>query len=161
MGAVIETEHWRSRLYIAPGGLRRRGPADPFVAAMKRSGTKTDRLFLATRALRRDPDCIEANLVVAAACQDEEMRLAYLNIAVEAGEELWGAVEGKCNLGAVHGAQPWLQAIKALGEALAEAGDVESAADCFGRLLELDPADGHGAGAARDGLAARRAPVMR
>ena len=161
MGMVIETEHWRSRLDIAPGGLRQRGPADPFVAAMKRSGTKADRLLLATRALRRDPDCIEANLVVAAACQDEEMRLAYLNIAVEAGEELWGAVEEKCNLGAVHGAQPWLQAIKALGEALAEAGDVESAADCFGRLLKLDPADRQGARAAQEEMAARQTLVMR
>jgi tetratricopeptide (TPR) repeat protein len=161
MGVVINTELWTSRLAVTPGGLRQRGPADPLVDAMKEAGTDADRLLLATRALRRDPDCIEANLVVAAACRDEEMRLAYLNIAVEAGEDLWGAVSGKCNLTAVAGAQPWFQAIKALGAALAEAGDLEAAADCFDRLLQMDPADSLKASAARERLYEMSAPMMR
>ncbi|WP_158747675.1 tetratricopeptide repeat protein [Acidisphaera sp. L21] len=141
MGVVIQGAEWGSRLELGAEGLRQRGPADPFVEAMNRTTDEADRLAIATRALRRDPDCIEANLVVAAACQDEELRLAYLNIAVEAGAALWGFVEDKCNLAAVHGARPWFQAIKALGDALAEAGDHSSAADCFDRLLKLDPGD--------------------
>ena len=55
--------------------------------------TDTDeRLFLACRALRRDEDCIEANLIVATAQKKQETRLCYLHIAVEEGERLWTPV---------------------------------------------------------------------
>ena len=141
MGVVVEVPVWNSSLSFSQGSLRQRGPADPFVAAMKRAGSREDRLVLAIRALRRDPDCIEANLVVAAACTDLDRRLAYLNIAVEAGEQLWNCVDGGVSLSAVEGAQPWLRAIMALGEALAELGDDEAASECFDRLRALDPVD--------------------
>lgn len=160
MGVVVEVPVWGSSLSFSQGSLRQRGPADPFVAAMKRAGSRKDRLVLAIRALRRDPDCIEANLVVAAACTDLDRRLAYLNIAVEAGELLWGCVDGNVSLAAVKGARPWLRAIMVLGETLAEAGDADAADECFDRLRVLDPGDTLQAQAARMRLHAPTAPGM-
>lgn len=148
MGVVVESSAWASRMERVPGGLRMRGPADPFVEAMARRQKPYDRLVLATRALRKDEDCIEARMVVAAHCEDIELRLLHLNIAVEAGETTWGSAAVRLvvgeDLGAVPGALPWLQSLKALGDALDEAGDAESARVCYERLLELDPADGQG-----------------
>lgn len=164
MGQVLEPGVWGSRLARVPGGLRQRGPADPYVEAMRSTRSERDRLVLATRALRKDPDCIEANLVVAAHCRDEDMRLAYLNIAVEAGDLMWLSPGVRSVVGsdwaAVPGALPWLQAIKALGEAAERAGDVETAQDCYGRLLEMDPADGQCARAGMDRVRGAPAPGM-
>ncbi len=146
MGVVVESNAWASRMERVPGGLRLRSPADPFVEAMARLQTPHDRLVLATRALRKDEDCIEARLVVASRCADLELRLLHLNIAVEAGERTWGSAAVRLvvgdDLGVVPGALPWLQSLKALGDALYEAGETEAAWDCFERLLAVDPEDG-------------------
>ena len=164
MEQVVASAAWGSRLERAPGGMRPRGPADPYVAAMRSARSERDRLVLATRALGKDPDCIEANLVVASHCRDEELRLAYLNIAVEAGDLMWLSPGVRCVVGsdwaAVPGALPWLQAIKALGDAAEQAGDVDTARDCYGRLLEMDPADRQGARAGMDRVCAAPAPGM-
>jgi len=158
MGEVIGHSYWAARLDIDRVGMRIRGPADPFVDAIARTTDRNDRLMLATRALRRDPDCIEANLIVAAACEDVDRKLIYLNIAVEAGTLHWEAEDMKELLdrayGAVPGARPWLVAIRALGDAFVEAGEPDDARDCYERLLALDISDAVGARGAMDGLMA-------
>lgn len=155
MGVVVESNAWASRMERVPGGLRLRSPADPFVEAMARLQTPHDRLVLATRALKRDEDCIEARLVVASRCADLELRLLHLNIAVEAGERTWGSAPVRLvvgdDLGAIPGALPWLRSLKALGDALDEAREADAARTCYERLLEVDPADGQGVRASLEG----------
>ena len=154
MGEVIQTEIWTSRFDL--GDFRVRGPADPFVEAMGRAESACDRLVLATRALRRDPDCIEALLVVAANCRDQERRILYLNLAVEAGSVHWDADDIRevvdRGYAAISGARAWMQAIKDLGDAYAEAGEPDDAQDCYERLLALDISDALGAKIALEGL---------
>jgi hypothetical protein len=148
MGVVVESTAWAPRMERVPDGLRMRSPADPFVEAMERRQTPYDRLVLATRALRRDEDCIEARLVVASHCDDIELRLLHLNMAVEAGETTWGSAAVRLvvgeDLGAVPGALPWLRSLKALGDALEEAGEAAAARSYYERLLGVDPADKQG-----------------
>ena len=102
--------------------------------------------------------------MVAAHCRDEDMRLAYLNIAVEAGDLMWLSPGVRSVVGsdwaAVPGALPWLQAIKALGVAAEQAGDAETARDCYGRLLEMDPSDRQGAKACMERVGAAPSPGM-
>lgn len=158
MGEVVQTAIWTSRFDL--GSLSLRGPADPFVDAMRRARSEEDRLVLATRALRRDPDCIEALLVVAARCEELERRILYLNIAVEAGSVHWDAEDMREVVGrgyaGIPGARPWMQAIKALGDAFAEAGEPDDARDCYERLLAMDVSDALGAGKAIQNM---RAPA--
>ena len=157
MGVISKTGTWGSRLEASPNGLRVRGPADPFVEAMQSTRDNYDRLALATRALRKDPDCIEANLLVASRCDDVDLSMAYLNVAVEAGERLWNSAEVDDVVAgdwlSVPGARPWMQAIKALGEAQESIGDVDAARETYGRLLAMDPIDFHGVQAGLDRIA--------
>lgn len=145
MGDVVMTAIWGSTLDLGGRGIRIRGPAQPFVDAMERPARDHDRLVLATRALRRDPDCIEALLVVAEHCQDSGRRILYLNIAVEAGSVHWDTEDMRelvdRGYAAVPGARPWMRAIKALGNAYAEAGEPDDARDCYERLLAMDVSD--------------------
>lgn len=82
MRIVIENATWKARIIATATGPRVVSPADPFVRKMAEVAAPDERLFLACRALRRDEDCIETNLVVAAANENLETRLCYLNIAV-------------------------------------------------------------------------------
>lgn len=81
-----------------------------------------DRLVLATRALRKDEDCIEARLVVAAHCDDIELRLLHLSVAVETGETTWRSSAVRLVVGEDHGivpgSLPWVRNLKALGDAV-------------------------------------------
>lgn len=160
MGEVIETFAWMSRLEGPVGALRQRGPADPFVAAMRRSREPTERLALAFRALQHDEDCIEANLVVAGSCSDVNRRLLYLNIAVEAGESLWGQIEHRYDIGAMPGITPWLRSLKALGQTLEGVGDLDSAADCYRRLGQFDHDDHFQVHASLERLAKHECPTL-
>ena len=155
MGAVIENITWKARVVATDAGLRVCTPAEPFIQRMAEVTDPKDRLFLACRALRRDEDCIEANLVVAAAQEDREARLCYLHIAVEEGERLWtpvihtlqstGLQEGDLGLGSVEAARPWLHAIKALGNEFFDAGWYDDARDAYNRLVAIDPGNHLGA----------------
>lgn len=144
VGTVIESAAWKARVVAMPTGPRVTSPADPFVRRMAEITDPDDRLFLACRALRRDEDCIEANLVVAAAQQSLETRLCYLHIAVEEGERLWTPVMltyGGVDLWDVPAAHPWLRAIRALGDEFFEAGWYDDARDAYERLLAMNPGD--------------------
>ena len=148
VGTVIENAIWKARVVTTPTGLKVSTPAEPFVRRMAEVTDPDDRLFLACRALRRDEDCIEANLVVAAAQERQETRLCYLHIAVEEGERLWTPViqtHGDTDLWDIEAAHPWLHAIKALGDEFFEAGWYGDARDAYGRLLAMDPSDHLGA----------------
>ncbi len=148
MGTVIENATWKARVIVTATGLKVSTPAEPFVRRMAEVTDPDDRLFLACRALRRDEDCIEANLIVAAAQQSQQTRLCYLHIAVEEGERLWMPViqtYGDIDLGNIEAARPWLHAIKALGDEFFEAGWYDDARDACGRLLAMDPGDHLGA----------------
>ena len=149
MGTVIKNARWKARVIATATALKVSTPAEPFVCRMAEVADPDERLFLACRALRRDEDCIEANLVVAAAQESLETRLCYLHIAVEEGERLWTPViqtRGDVDLWDTEAAHPWLRAIKALGDEFFEAGWYDDAKDAYGRLLAMDPGDHLGAG---------------
>ena len=144
MGTVIENANWKAWVMATATGLKVSTPAEPFIRCMAEVTDLDDRLFLACRALRRDEDCIEANLIVAAAQQSQQTRLCYLHIAVEEGERLWTPViltYGDTDLWDIEAARPWLHAIKALGDEFFEAGWYDDARDTYRRLLAMDPSD--------------------
>ena len=144
MGTVIESDAWKARLVTTSNGLRVASPADPFIARMAVVTKPKERLFLACLALGKDEDCIEANLIVAAANKGQTIRLCYLNIAVEEGNQLWTPVihtQESMDLWEVPASRPWLRAIKALGDEFFDAGWFDDARDSFERLIALDPRD--------------------
>lgn len=142
MGVVIEGASWKARVVATATGLKVSTPAEPSIRRMAEVTDPDDRLFLACRALRRDEDCVEANLVIAAAQEKQETHLCYLHIAVEEGERLWTPViqtHGDVDLWDIEAARPWLHAVKALGDESLEAGWYDDARDTYGRLLAMDP----------------------
>ncbi len=160
MGVVIESAIWKARVIATATGLKVSTPAEPFVRRMAEVTDPDDRLFLACRALRRDEDCIEANLVIAAAQEKQETRLCYLHIAVEEGERLWTPLiqtHGDVDLWDIEAARPWLHAVKALGDEFFEAGWYDDARDVYGRLLAMDPGDHLGAADKLDRIGPRLA----
>ena len=121
-------------------------PADPFVARMSDEAVSDEnRIILASRALRHDPGCIEAHLVLATWSPDAGTKLAHLQAAVKSGDALWKdevAEHGRyADFWEFIGARPWLLAVKALGEAHAGLGNDQAAKWCFERLVRLNPAD--------------------
>ena len=144
METVIESATWKARVVPTDSGFRVSTPAEPFVVRMAHVDPDT-RLFLACRALRRDEDCIEANVIVAAANESRDARLCCLNIAVEEGERLWTPVlmqsGDEVDLWRIEAARPWLHAIKALGDEFFEAGWFDDARSAYERIQGMDPDD--------------------
>lgn len=132
---------------VAWPGLYVTTPADPFVEAMEDAGGE-DLLVLATRALRRDPGCIEARLVLAEYSRDAETRYRHLRAAVVAGDALWAPVAarmgGDITWWGFAGTRPYMRAIHALGQAHFDAGKPGAAAHCFRSPLNMDPNDSLG-----------------
>jgi hypothetical protein len=122
-------------------------PADAFVARMEDDQNLYDRLILATRALRHDPGCIEAHLLLAEHAVYVHERFAHLNKAVETGRALWEPVADKDNDFAwwgVSATRPYMRAIAALGAAHVDWGDESMAAKLYDRLLTMNPNDNQG-----------------
>ena len=162
MGTVVESGAWKARVVITPDGARVATPAEPLVRRMAEVSDVDSRLFLACRALRRDEDCIEANIVVAAANESLQARLCYLNIAVEEGERLWTPFIMTCGdveLWDVEAARPWLHAIKALGDEFFEAGWYDDARAAYERLRAMDPGDHLEVGASLERIGPRLVPT--
>jgi len=111
--------------------------------------TGFDRLVLATRALRKNPDCIEANLEIACANDDPARRLQFLERAVQAGDRLWARAAWTAGADGLWNPEPatraWLEAIKILGVTLGHVGDHDRQRECFERLVVLDPTNELGA----------------
>ena len=76
---------------------------------------------------------------------DPSTRLAHLQCAVKAGDQLWGnEVETRrryTDFWELIGCRPWLSALDQLGRAHAELGNNQAAEWVFERLLRLNPAD--------------------
>lgn len=144
METVVESGAWKARVVVTPDGPRVSTPAEQFVRRIAEVSDPDGRLFLACRALRRDEDCIEANLIVAAANESLQARLCFLNIAVEEGERLWTPFILTCgdvDLWDVEAAHPWLHAIKALGDEFFEVGWYDDARSADERFRAMDPGD--------------------
>jgi hypothetical protein len=160
MGELLAPDFWRGRLEGERGSMRVVSPATKFVHAMKGNRTERDRLILAHRALRQDDNCIEANMFIAAYSENPTQKLAYLHVAVEAGEELWGWAERSLPSGGLLDSEPasfpWLSAMCALAVALEEAGETDDAAECMDRLSRLDPS---GTVASQYGLSQQSGPI--
>jgi hypothetical protein len=145
MGDVVQPlAFWLSRLERTPDGLRVRSPADRFLERMHAARSEKRKTQIALRALKHDASCIPARLQVA---KDEmnPFRIADLLFAVDCGERLWGSPLAQCVVrgawSSTPEARPWLEAFKALGQALEIVRSVDDAARYYGRLLELDPDD--------------------
>jgi hypothetical protein len=148
MAVVIETDSWAPRAILTRGGYVVRGPDRPYVEAMLPE-RGFDRLLLATRALRKNPDCIEANLEIACANDDPARRLHFLEKAVQAGDLLWARIASFAGADGLWNPEPatrpWLEAIKILGVTLGHVGDHDRQRECFERLAVLDPTNELGA----------------
>ncbi len=163
MGTVIESTAWKPRLIETAAGFRVSTPAEPFVKRMAQVSDPYDRLFLACLALRRDEDCIEANIVVADAQESYTTRVLYLNIAVEEGHRLWDPViqtYDDLDLWDTGAARPWLHAIKALADEFFDAGWYDDAQETYTLLLAMDPGDHLGARESSNRIEPQLAPSV-
>ena len=128
-------------------GLYVGSPADRFVDAMEDADDR-DRAVLAARALRHDPGCIEARLVLAEHAGSEQDVFLHLGKAVEAGDAMWtpvaAAMGDELTWWGFAGTRPYMLAIAALGQAHLSAGDTGPARECFERLLAMNPNDNQG-----------------
>src|SRR4051794_10657305 len=110
-------------------GMYVSSPADPFVERMEEVDDLYDQVVLATRALRHDPGCIEAHLMLAAHSKDAETRFRHLRAAVGTGDALWAPVARdmgrEMTWWGFAGTRPYMRAVQALGLAHLEAGEIE------------------------------------
>lgn len=165
MSEVLELPVRTVLVRTPDGKLRPSGPAYPYVEAMNRRKRAYDRLVLAVIALRRDEDCIEANLVLADRREHDDDKILRLYIAQEEGERLWGSAFARCVVGTdladVPAAHPWLEVILRLGECLERMDEPKEAREWYERLLKLDSSDRFGARAHLDGIDAALVPAPR
>jgi hypothetical protein len=138
-------------------------PADPFIERMEDEPNLRDRLFLATRALRHDPGCIEAHLLLAEYAARFHQRMAHIGKAVATGAALWGPVVKRDNDFAwwgVSATRPYMRAIEAAADMSVEMADYAMATKLHGRLLRMNPFDNQGIRYKVDGMAEDVAPGM-
>ena len=131
-----------ARVEQGPQGHVVVSPADPYLRRMD-GETGRDLLILAACALRKDPLCIEAHLLLSKHSRDEATRFQHLKLAVRAGEHLWERAEseagGRLMCWNNPAMRPYLRAIQGLGDALAEAGNIDAAEFCYRRLESFGP----------------------
>ena len=156
MSEVLELPIRTVLVRTPDGGLRPSGPAYPFIEIMNRRKRPYDRLVLAVLALRKDEDCIKANLYVARRREHDDDKILRLYSGLEEGERLWDSgfarVVFGSDLGAVPAARPYLETILELGECLERLDVTDEAREHYEHLLELDPQHGLGAQAHLDAL---------
>ncbi|MBI5162349.1 MAG: hypothetical protein HY985_00435 [Magnetospirillum sp.] len=123
-------------------------PADKFIERLANEKNPQSRLILATSALRHDPGCIEALCYLADHAKDSQYAVDLLRKAVDAGQQLWGAVAyeygDEMTWWGFAATRPYMRAIQALGETHHEMGNDIAARECFERLLEMNPHDNQG-----------------
>lgn len=130
-----------ARIEAGPQGRVVISPADPYVRRMDEEEGE-DLLILAACALRKDPTCIEAHLLLSKHARDLATRIQHLKVAVKAGDYLWGqaaAGSGPLMCWENPGMRPYMRAIQSLGDALAEAGNSAAAEFCYRRLESMGP----------------------
>ena len=110
--------------------------------------TETDARKLAKRALRLDPDCVDALVLINDLdAPTPKARIEGLKKAVEAGERALGArfiQENKGHFWLLLETRPWMRALDRLASDLKEAGLNLDAIGIYERLLELNPNDNQG-----------------
>ncbi len=108
-------------------------------------GDTATRRSMAKEALLRGPGCILSHMVVAKHAETIEERLFHLEMARDAGLELWTpvahALGSRMAWWHIEDTKPFLHALNALGEAYEEADDFLAAKDTFEMLLRLDRHD--------------------
>jgi len=110
--------------------------------------TEAEARKLAKRALRLDPDCVDA--LVLMIDLDAPTRTAFiegLKKAVEVGERALGAKfiqENKGHFWLLLETRPWMRALDRLAAELKEAGLNQDAISIYERMLELNPNDNQG-----------------
>jgi len=140
--------------------------ADKFIERMREVAhtRPDDAVLLATRALRHDPNCIEAHIFLSKKAKTPELRLNHLQAAVDGGDKVWRQTAEEygedMSWWSYPGTRPYMQAIHALGEAHAELGNPEAAKWCFERLLRMNPHDNQGVRFSLEELEEENAPSM-
>lgn len=113
------------------------------------SPTFEQALGLAEQAIRLDPDCVDARLILAAALtNDTEEYLDLLYRAVWAGERWLGEEyfeECKGRFWTVATTRPYMRALYQLGVTLMRISEEAEAVGVFEEMLELNPDDDQGA----------------
>ena len=103
---------------------------------------------LAKRALRKDPDCVDALVVLAGIESDSPRKMIEaLQKAVAAGERSLGADFIRENTGHFWGlieTRPYMRAMAQLAGLLKDAGLNADAAKCYEKILSLNPNDNQG-----------------
>jgi tetratricopeptide (TPR) repeat protein len=102
---------------------------------------------LAREALKIDPDCVDALLILAERAGDPESSLPLYRRAVEAGERQLGAelfAEAAGHFWGLIETRPYMRARQQLAVRLLKVGQVDQAIDHFGELLRLNPGDNQG-----------------
>jgi tetratricopeptide (TPR) repeat protein len=120
-------------------------PAEPAVDRMENTDDVRNKVIASWVALNLDPGCIEAHVFRGIYAKDPELRLLHLKAAVATGETLWGPVadeEGeRMTWWGFTATRPYMRAIQALGMEYMNRGEEQEAAECFRKLLEMNPYD--------------------
>lgn len=105
------------------------------------------KIQLAREALRLDPDCADAHVLLAESAPLPETALEHYRQAVVAGERRLGLAAFANDAGhfwAISPTRPYMRARHGLAETLRELGRDAEAIEHFGELLRLNPADNQG-----------------
>ncbi len=136
----------KARLVEGPDGVVVASPAAPYVERMENETREEDRIILASCALRQDPTCIEAHLLLSKYAVDQDTKFRHLNIAVQAGDSLWGPLAERQGsplmCWKLPAMKPYMRAIQYLGDALASIGNDAAAEFCYSRLESMGPTYG-------------------
>lgn len=112
------------------------------------AGSEAEARKLAKRALRLDPDCVDALVLMNDLdAQTRMQRIEGLKKAVEVGERSIGAKfiqENKGHFWLLLETRPWMRALDRLATELKEAGLNPDAIKIFEKMLELNPNDNQG-----------------
>ncbi|WP_043833200.1 hypothetical protein [Muricoccus aerilatus] len=122
-------------------------PAQGWVDVLDREMANHLKLPAVNQALRQDPGCMEAHLVLAAHTTNRDMARLHLEKAVSTGRALWNPVaraQGDFAWWGVTATRPFMRVIKALGDLGREMGDERVAGVCYRKLLAMNPYDNQG-----------------
>jgi tetratricopeptide (TPR) repeat protein len=132
---------------ISPQEEAREQAQELAFAAME-APSRARALMLARRALAKDPDCVDALVIVTAATsRSGEDAIAGLEKAVAAGERSLGAEyfeENKGDFWSLIETRPYMRARSDLADMLLNAGRASEAIGHFETLLDLNPNDNQG-----------------
>jgi tetratricopeptide (TPR) repeat protein len=126
----------------------RKGDAQQIAFDAMEADSEVEARKLAKRALRLDPDCVDALVLMNDLdASTRKQRVEGLKKAVEVGERVLGAKfiqENKGDFWLLLETRPWMRALDRLATELKEAGLNQDAIGVYVRMLELNPNDNQG-----------------